>query len=223
MSQWKEPSRVALAAMTVAVVSLGVSVVALACRAEPEEPAEAVSRTTTTPPAPSTDPRLVSAQAAPQTDPGILVATAPRLEAPLDTAAASVPPPDATTASSEAPPGSAAAPGSLLVKRFVVTTAVHDREPVTSDAPLLADGTPIYAFAELVNGDSSAQQVTVRFERVGSTETVGNATLGVPAKVRRHRTWANTRFIREPGTWEAVLVTATGVELARTSFEVSSP
>jgi hypothetical protein len=40
---------------------------------------------------------------------------------------------------------------SVQVKRFVVATGVKDREPLTTGDALLADGTAIYAFAELAN------------------------------------------------------------------------
>ena len=108
----------------------------------------------------------------------------------------------------------------LVVKRFVVTSGVERREPVASDQPFVADGKPVYAFAELRNPGGEEQEVSVIFERKGSNQRVGNATLKVPASVPRHRTWANTRYIREPGTWEAVLISASGAELARTTFDV---
>jgi hypothetical protein len=119
------------------------------------------------------------------------------------------------------PAKSTAALNGLTVKRFVVTTGIEAREPLIGAAPLLAGEDPIFAFAELGNhGDE--QQVSVTFERKGSTVRVGHASLKVPANVPRHRTWANTRYIREPGTWEAVLSNANGEELARTAFEVAA-
>jgi hypothetical protein len=115
-----------------------------------------------------------------------------------------------------------AAASSLQVKRFVVTTGVEDREPLTSSDPLLADGSAIYAFAELANSLGDSENVRITFERKGGAERVGNVTLPIPAQVSRHRTWAMTRFIRAPGVWDAVLWSEGGTELGRTSFEVAA-
>jgi hypothetical protein len=108
------------------------------------------------------------------------------------------------------------------VKRFVVATGVKDREPLTGSDPLLADGSAIYAFAELANPLGGSENVRITFERKGGTERVGNVTLPVPAQVSRHRTWAVTRFIRAAGVWDAVLWSESGAELGRTSFEVAA-
>ena len=133
----------------------------------------------------------------------------------------------ATVAMSSAPP-SPAKPGrhlasSLQVKRLVVASGVQDREPLTSSDPLLADGSAIYAFAELANSLGDSENVRITFERKGGAERVGNVTLPIPAQVSRHRTWAMTRFIRAPGVWDAVLWSESGSELGRTSFEVAAP
>ena len=109
---------------------------------------------------------------------------------------------------------------SLTVKRFVVGSGVKDREPLLGTEPLASDGSAIYAFAELSNLQGGSENVRVTFERKGGTERVGDVTLAVPGNVSRHRTWAFTRFIRAAGVWEAVLWSESGVELARTSFEV---
>jgi Protein of unknown function (DUF2914) len=119
-------------------------------------------------------------------------------------------------------PGTTRAASSLIVKRLVVTTGVKDREPVRLDAPLLADGSAIYAFVELANPVGPSEKVRITFERKGAPELVGNVTLPVPSSTPRHRTWAFTRFIRTPGQWDAVLWSESGVELGRTSFEVGS-
>lgn len=110
----------------------------------------------------------------------------------------------------------------LKVKRLVVTTGVKDREPVAAGDALLADGSPIYAFAELSNPGGESENVRITFERKGGAERVGNVTLPVPGQVGRHRTWAVTRFIRAAGVWDAVLWSESGAELGRTSFEVTA-
>ena len=108
----------------------------------------------------------------------------------------------------------------VKVKRLVVATGVKDREPLVSEDALSADGTPIYAFAELTNPIGGSENVRITFERKGGKERVGEVTLPVPANTSRHRTWAFTRFIRAAGVWEAVLWSENGAELGRTSFEV---
>jgi hypothetical protein len=110
----------------------------------------------------------------------------------------------------------------VLVKRFVVATGVQDREPLTSADALPADGSAIYAFAELANPIGDSENVRITFERKGGTERVGDVTLPVPAHTSRHRTWAFTRFVRAAGVWEAVLWSESGTELSRTSFEVKA-
>lgn len=117
--------------------------------------------------------------------------------------------------------GGADAASKLKVKRFVVANRVADREPVTNADALLADGSAIYAFAELSNPAGPSENVRITFERKGGRERVGDVTLPVPGNAARHRTWAFTRFIRVPGVWEAVLWSEGGVELSRTSFEVT--
>lgn len=114
-----------------------------------------------------------------------------------------------------------AKPPSLHVKRWVIATGVREREPVIVDAPLRANGTPIYAFAELSNPDGASENVRVTFERRGGKERVGDVKLPVPGNAPRHRTWAFTRNIVAAGTWEAVLWSESGAELGRTSFDVS--
>lgn len=112
------------------------------------------------------------------------------------------------------------ASATMTVKRLVVASGVSDREPVLSEAPLLANGTPIYAFAELTNPDGESENVRITFERKGGKERAGDVVLPVPGKVTRHRTWAFTRHIFAPGQWDAVLRSESGRELGRTSFDV---
>lgn len=126
----------------------------------------------------------------------------------------------ATPAVVKAPVAQQAGESSVKVKRLVVATGVKDREPLVSEDALPADGTPIYAFAELANPVGDSENVRITFERKGGKERVGEVTLPVPANTGRHRTWAFTRFIRAAGVWEAVLWSENGAELGRTSFEV---
>jgi hypothetical protein len=128
------------------------------------------------------------------------------------------------TASVVVPPAAAArvATDALRVKRFVIAKAVREREPVPPAEPLHADGTRVYAFAELANPDGASENVRITFERKGGKERVGDVTLPVPGNATRYRTWAFTRNIFAPGVWEAVLWSERGVELSRTSFDVKA-
>ncbi len=76
------------------------------------------------------------------------------------------------------------------------------------------------AFVELVNRGDDDGSVVVTFEHEG-IEPVGHVHLKVPANSRRWRTWARTRMIKKPGSWQAVVRTPDGKELARQSFEVA--
>jgi hypothetical protein len=152
---------------------------------------------------------------------------APSLAAPVGNRALAAIAAPATLARAVAPtttPSLAAHVGESKVRvlRFVVATGVQDREPLASGDALSADGSAIYAFAELANPVGDSENVRITFERKGGSERVGQVTLPVPAKTSRHRTWAFTRFIRAAGVWEAVLWSESGAELSRTSFEVKA-
>lgn len=162
--------------------------------------------------------RAREASPSPRTKPARPVASVERASVASSLRASVASSPDASANPAE--PERAVA-SSLQVKRFVVATGVKDREPLPSSDPLLADGSAIYAFAELTNSLGDSENVRITFERKGGAERVGNVTLPIPARVSRHRTWAMTRFIRAPGVWDAVLWSESGTELGRTSFEVA--
>jgi hypothetical protein len=109
----------------------------------------------------------------------------------------------------------------LKVKRFVVTRKIEDREPVAGDDFKLGGG-PVYAFVELENSGSAPRSVRVLFENEDTKATVGHVKLTVPGAQAHYRTWGNTRLIRDPGRWVAVVSTVDGVELGRASFDVKS-
>jgi hypothetical protein len=107
----------------------------------------------------------------------------------------------------------------LTLKRFVVTRKIESREPVAGD-DFSVGRAPVYAFVELENTARTARSVHVMFQNQDTKATVGHVKLTVPATAERFRTWGNTRLIRDPGHWVAVVSTASGVELGRASFEV---
>ncbi len=113
----------------------------------------------------------------------------------------------------------AASDQGLKVKRFVVTRKIEDREPVAGADFKLGSG-PVYAFVELENSSSAPRSVRLLFENEDTKATVGHVKLSVPGSQPHYRTWGNTRLIRDPGHWVAVVSTADGVELGRAPFEV---
>ena len=111
--------------------------------------------------------------------------------------------------------------GGLQLKRFVVTRKIENREPVATDGDDFKLGSaPVYAFVELENSGSAARGIRVLFENTDTQATVGHVKLTVPGSQAHYRTWGNTRLIRDPGHWVAVVSTADGVELGRAPFEV---
>jgi Protein of unknown function (DUF2914) len=113
----------------------------------------------------------------------------------------------------------AASDGSLRLKRVVVTHKIENREPTAGDDFTLGSA-PVYAFVELENLSSAPRAIRVMFENEDTKATVGHVKLTVPASQARYRTWGNTRLIRDPGHWVAVVSTTDGVELGRAPFEV---
>jgi hypothetical protein len=107
----------------------------------------------------------------------------------------------------------------LKLKRFVVTRKIEHREPVAGDEFKLGSA-PVYAFVELENPSRSARDIRVRFQNEDTKATVGHVKLTVPGSQPHYRTWGNTRLIRDPGHWVAVVSTTDGVELGRAPFDV---
>jgi hypothetical protein len=114
-----------------------------------------------------------------------------------------------------------AASDGLKLKRLMVTRKIDNREPVVGDEFRLGS-TPVYAFVELENTASDARAVRVMFQNQDTKATVGHVKLIVPGNSERFRTWGNTRLIRDPGHWVAVVSTLDGIELGRAVFEVKS-
>jgi hypothetical protein len=193
MKRFNDAVTLGLGALGVAMFSLGFSVTGVACNARPDAERSREVR------------QLTSER------------TATTLTAhEVKTAAAESPAPLAPPAPPEV---KAVSTGALSVKRLVVTERIVGREPAPVET-LSAGHGPIYAFAELENASPRNQKITITFEHEGSGLSVGHAELEVPAYRPRFRTWGNTRNIREPGRWQAVVRAEDGRELARTEFDV---
>jgi hypothetical protein len=123
-----------------------------------------------------------------------------------------------------APTRSATPPsGQLRISRLVLARDVVDRAPVGAATSFrAADGERLYAFLEVRNDAATDAPLIVTFRRVDSAarDERGGVTLTVPAAQRRWRTWSFTRQARTPGSWEALVRTVDGRELARTPFTV---
>ena len=129
------------------------------------------------------------------------------------------PAPSAVTSATKPSSTEQSASSGLKLKRLVVTNKIADREPVASVDFTLGNA-PVYAFVELENSASDARNIRVMFQNEDTKATVGHVKLSIPAAASRYRTWGNTRMIRDPGHWVAVVSTADGVELGRAPFEV---
>ncbi len=123
------------------------------------------------------------------------------------------------TAASVASTEIKAASDGLKLKRFVVAHKIENREPVAG-ADFMLGSAPVYAFVEFENSTRAARSVRVLFQNQDTKATVGHVKLTVPAGSERFRTWGNTRMIRDPGHWVAVVSTVDGVELGRAPFQV---
>jgi hypothetical protein len=110
--------------------------------------------------------------------------------------------------------------GALEVKRLTVTTEIKDREPVAANTFTLGEDL-VLAFVELKNSADVDQKVVITFEREGAKK-VGFVELTIPGNQQRWRTWGQTRNIKAPGEWTAVVSTEDGTELSRASFQVSA-
>jgi hypothetical protein len=155
--------------------------------------------------------------------PSIVPAPASSLGSVTTAVNAGAPAAPAATSAAAPPPTSdaklAAGDGSLKLKRVVVTHKIENREPTVGDDFTLGSA-PVYAFVELENSASAPRAIRVMFENEDTKATVGHVKLTVPASQSRYRTWGNTRLIRDPGHWVAVVSTTDGVELGRAPFEV---
>ncbi|HET9933342.1 MAG TPA: DUF2914 domain-containing protein [Polyangiaceae bacterium] len=205
MSRLNDSGALAMGAMAAAMFSVGMSLAVVACGSgsQPNDAAKADAKAHAVTPIAS-----VGAAVAARTADALL--NSQQTVSSVTSAAPTTSTQDVRTHSSEG----------VVVKRFVVAQGIHEREPVTNDGPLTVNGKPIYAFAELANENSGATSVRITFERKGSSDRVGNVTLSVPAKAGRYRTWGQTRFVRDAGTWDAVLWSESGKELGRTTFDV---
>jgi len=111
--------------------------------------------------------------------------------------------------------------GGLTLRRFALSRDVSNREPIDPAFAFANQEAPLFAFVDVANATDEERSVRVIFESP-SGEQMGMVDLDIPNEVPRWRTWAYSRMITEPGTWEAVVETDEGELLGRISFEIEA-
>lgn len=197
---------VAVSALGAAMFAIGFSFAGVACNTRDVSVREVAARSADSvsvpPPAASLGSVARVVNSAPSVLPGAPVASA-----------------SAALSSDKVAPELKAASDGLKLKRIVVAHKIENREPVGSDEFALGSA-PVYAFVEFENVSHEARSVRVMFQNQDTKATVGHVKLTVPGAAERFRTWGNTRLIKDPGHWVAVVSTTDGVELGRAPFEV---
>ena len=198
---------VAVSALGAAMFAIGFSFVGVACNTHDVSVAEAArAETSVAVPAPAASLGSV-----------VRAVNGAPIVAPV------VPAPSASVASapSAAPVVDSKTSDGLKLKRIVVAHKIENREPVAGEDFKLGSA-PVYAFVEFANSARDARAINVMFQNEETKATVGHVKLTVPGGAERFRTWGNTRLIKDPGHWVAVVSTPEGVELGRAPFEVKS-
>lgn len=193
---------VAVSALGAAMFAIGFSFAGVACSTNRDITVSEAARVTEAP-----TPTVLPAPAA------SLGTIAKVVNAP--TVAAVVTPPPAPSAESKV----TATEGNLKLKRIVVAHKIDRREPVVGEDFKIGSA-PVYAFVEFENAGHTAKDIRVMFQNEETKATVGHVKLTVPGRAERFRTWGNTRLIRDPGRWVAVVSTTDGTELGRAEFDV---
>ena len=111
----------------------------------------------------------------------------------------------------------AAASGDLIIRDFVLTHGVYEREPVDAVESFSPADERGYLFARIAN-DGAPTNVTVIWYRDGVVH--GHVALHVGSSTG-WRTWSSANLTQ--GDWRVELMTDTGVVLAERSFPVAYP
>ena len=111
----------------------------------------------------------------------------------------------------------AAASGDLIIRDFVLTHGVYEREPVDAVETFSPADERGYLFARIAN-DGGPTNITVVWYRDGVIH--GHVDLHVGTSTG-WRTWSSANLTQ--GDWRVELVTESGVVLAERSFPVAYP
>ena len=108
----------------------------------------------------------------------------------------------------------AAAEGSVVIRDFVLTHGIHEREPVgTTDSFMSSDGRG-YAFARISN-DGSPTQVSFIWYYGDEMHATIDMNIGTSGG---WRTWSSVNL--RPGNWRVKLQDSNGMVIAERSFSV---
>lgn len=108
----------------------------------------------------------------------------------------------------------------LKVSRLVVARGVSGREPVGVGTSFRAqDVERVFVFVDVANEAREEGEIVVAFAPPGGGPA-HRVKLAVGAQAR-WRTWATTKRARAPGSWTAIVSTASGRELARAGFVIT--
>lgn len=111
----------------------------------------------------------------------------------------------------------AEAAGSLVIRDFVLTHGIYEREPVgTTDSFNLDDGRA-YAFVRVAN-DGEPTQLSFVWRYGNETHATINMNIGTSSG---WRTWSSINI--KPGNWLIEVKSADGMVLAQRSFMVEAP
>jgi hypothetical protein len=110
--------------------------------------------------------------------------------------------------------GPAAADTEIVVRDFVLTSAIAGREPVNDAAGFTVQDEKAYAFARIGNGGAPTS-VNVVWHHEGTQH--GSVWLNV-GKSPGWRTWSSANL--KPGNWSVSLVDTNGAVLVQRSFTV---
>jgi hypothetical protein len=110
--------------------------------------------------------------------------------------------------------GPVQAGSAMMVRDFVLTNGIYEREPVnTTEDFMTSDGTA-YAFAR-INNDGEPSKVSFIWQYQGSEHASVDQTIGTSGS---WRTWSSVNL--KPGDWRVQLVTEDGRVIAERTFKV---
>ncbi len=104
--------------------------------------------------------------------------------------------------------------GSMMVRDFVLTNGIYEREPVNNTETFMtSDGTG-YAFAR-INNEGEPSNVSFVWHYEGNQHASVDLTVGTSGS---WRTWSSINL--KPGDWRVQLVTKDGRVIAERTFTV---
>ena len=112
-------------------------------------------------------------------------------------------------------PMQAAAEGSIVVRNFVLSHGIHDREPISDTESFNVGDGKAFAFARIQN-DGDPTMVSFVWEYAGSEHATVPVNVGASPG---WRTWSTARL--RSGDWRVKLVDAQGEVLLEKAFTVS--